>query len=111
MCSLISAHVQSGQGVTKANLLNLPKAKISVELLIWDHPLWGGGGWWRQSTDSRFIILDLFHHGENNNLSSVKGTLILDRDFLSLSTVLLPGLPSVGFLNSLFPVMIYYYSA
>lgn len=68
------------------------------------------GGGWRQSLDSKFIILDLFHHGENNNLSSVKETLILDKNFLSLSTVFLPGLPSVGFPNSLFPVMIYYYS-
>ena len=70
-----------------------------------------GGGGWRQSPDSKFIILDLFHHGENNNLSSVKETLILDMDFLSLSTVLLPGLPSVGFPNSSFPVVIYYYLA
>lgn len=64
----------------------------------------------QQSLDTRFIILDLFHHGENNNSSSVKKTLILDLDFLSLSIVLLLGLPSVGFPNSLFPVMIYYYS-
>lgn len=42
MCSLTWAHVQSGQGVTKANLLNLPKAKINVELLIWDHLLGSG---------------------------------------------------------------------
>ena len=64
----------------------------------------------QESPDTRFIILDLFHHGENNNSSSVKKTLILDLDFLSLSIVLLPGLPSVGFPNCLFPVMIYYYS-
>ena len=53
----------------------------------------------------------LMTDGENNNLSSVKETLILDMDFLSLSTVLLPGLPSVGFPNSSFPVVIYYYLA